>query len=142
MTPRKSTAVHRIALVAAVLLATAACASSGKAKPRSTYDRNRLTREELATRAADNMHAVISAMRPNWLLTPMGASGIGATAATAPVTIIVDGQLYGGADFLKTVAASSVDRARYYGTTEAQSKFGFRVESPVIEIVTLKPGSS
>lgn len=124
------------------LVASAACASSGAGtRPRTTYDRNQLTRAELATRPADNMHAVVQAMRPNWLITPMGGAGISNTSATNPVSVWVDGQLYGGAEMLKSLGSDVVESARYYTATEAQNKYGMRASSPIIDLVTRRPGS-
>jgi len=126
-------------LVVGLLLWGAACGP----RPRTAspvYERDRLSRAELATRPADNMRAIVRALRPNWLLTPAGASGI-SSPATAPVKVFVDGNEFGGADMLSSLPSSSVESARYYSTTEAQSKYGLRVSSPVIEIVTRKPSA-
>ena len=121
----------------AVLLLTLACGSARRSNV--VYDRNQLSRAELASRPSDNMHNVISSLRRNWLVTPMGAAGIGNTAATAAVVIFVDGTELGGVEVLRSMSSASVESARYYSMTEAQSKFGFRAESPVIEIVSRKP---
>ena len=124
-------------IAAGLLLLTLGCASAKRSTP--AYDRNELSRAELATRSNDNMQSVIGALRRNWLVTPMGASGVGNTAATAPVSVWVDGSMLGGSEVLRSMSSASVERARYYSMIEAQSKFGFRVESPVIEIISRKP---
>src|SRR5687767_5769072 len=124
-------------VLGAVMLLALGCGSTRR--PVGNLDRDLLTRAELATRASDNMHQVVSALRRNWLITPMGAAGIGNTAATKPVVIFIDGSELGGAEMLRSMSSSSVESARYYSMTEAQSKFGFRVESPVIELISRKP---
>ena len=124
-------------LAVGLLVWAAACGT----RPRNAapvYERDRLTRAELATRPADNMQAIVRAMRPNWLMTPAGASGI-SSPATAPVQLFVDGNAYGGAEMLSSLPGGSVESARYLTTTQAQSRYGLRVASPVIEIVTRKP---
>jgi hypothetical protein len=127
-------------LFAVGLLTWAAACGAGPRNAAPVYERDRLTRAELATRPADNMQAVLRAMRPNWLLTPAGASGI-ASAASNPVRLWVDGNEFGGAEMLSSLPSSSVESARYLTTTQAQSKYGLRVASPVIEITSRKPGA-
>ena len=124
-------------LAVALLTWTAAC-GTGPRTASPVYERDRLSRAELATRPADNMQAIVRAMRPNWLMTPAGASGI-SSPATAPVKLFVDGNEFGGQEMLSSIPGSSVESARYYSTTEAQSKYGLRVASPVIEIISRKP---
>ena len=131
--------MRRTTLLVASLVALAQSACAPRARSSTAeqrFDRSLLTREELATRRTDNMYIVISALRPNWIVTPMGASGVGSTAATAAVRVFLDGREYGGVEVLRSMGAETVETARYYSTTQAQSKFGFRVESPVIELVT------
>jgi hypothetical protein len=126
-------------IVLALCMATTlvACGSRAQARPAAQrFDRTQLTRDELATRRTENMYTVVSSLRPNWIVTPMGASGIGSTAATAPVKVFLDGREHGGVEVLRSLGAEAVESARYYGTTEAQNKFGFRVESPVIALVS------
>ena len=125
-------------IVAVGLLVWAAACGTGPRHAAPVYERDRLSRAELATRPADNMQAIVRALRPNWLLTPAGASGI-SSAATAPVKLYVDGNEFGGAEMLSSLPGSSVESARYLGVTQAQSKYGLRVSSPVIEILTRKP---
>ena len=122
----------------ALLVALAACGPRSAQTAAPVYDRVALPRAELATRPGDNMFAIVRALRPNWLVTPMGASGI-SNPASAPVKVFVDGNEFGEADMLKSIASNSVESARYYTTTEAQSKYGLRVSSPVIAIVTRRP---
>jgi hypothetical protein len=125
-------------ILAVVLLTWAAACGTGPRHASPVYERDRLSRAELATRPADNMQAIVRAMRPNWLMTPAGASGI-SSPATAPVKLFVDGNEFGGAEMLSSIPGSSVESARYFSTTEAQSKYGLRVASPVIEIISRKP---
>ena len=127
----------RAILFGAVLLTLSACGSSSRARPaQQSFDRSVLTRAELATRGSNNMHTVVSSLRPNWIVTPLGAAGVGSTAATAPTTVYLDGRELGGVEFLRTLGAESVELARFYSTTQAQSKFGLRSASPVIEIIS------
>lgn len=128
--------MYRFAIAALVLSAGACAPVSSSNPPSVAYDRNSLSRTELAARANDHMYTVISGLRPNWITTPMGASGVGNTSATAAVMIYIDGREYGDVDQLKSISAETVEIARYYSATAAQSKFGLRAASPVIEITS------
>lgn len=68
-------------------------------------------------------------------------SPVSNTSATNPVSVWVDGQLYGGAEMLKSLGSDVVESARYYTATEAQNKYGMRASSPIIDLVTRRPGS-
>src|SRR5262245_22595070 len=104
----------RAILFGVALLAASACSSGPKSRPvQQSFDRSRLSRDELATRKSDNMHTVVSSLRPNWIVTPLGAAGVGSTAATAPTTIYLDGRELGGVEFLRTIGAESVETARF-----------------------------
>ena len=122
---------------AALLVLMTACGSGPRTRPvQQSFDRNQLTRAELATRRADNMYTVVNSLRPNWIVTPLGASGVGSTAATAPTTVYLDGRELGGVEFLRSITAETIEHARFYSTTQAQSKFGLRSASPVIELIS------
>ena len=126
----------RLALLAAALVLPA-CGQTSRTRPQQqSFDRNRLTREELATRRTENMYTVVNSLRANWIVTPLGASGVGSTAATAPTTVYLDGRELGGVDFLRSVPAESIELARFFSMTQAQAKFGMRSASPVIELIS------
>ena len=100
------------------------------------YDRSLITREEIARRSYDNMHNIVSSLRPDWLRPPLSGSGVAGRSATAPPTVYLDGRLLGSLDVLKSFSAESVERARYLVATEAQNRFGTQVETPVIELIS------
>lgn len=125
-------------LAVTLLFLASACGPTTQRAPRPIYDRNYLPRAELATRSTDNMYSLVSSLRPNWLQTPLRAAGVTSPAA-GPVTVWVDGKEFGPADMMKSISSDAVEYARYYSTTEAQSKYGLRVISPVIDITSRKP---
>jgi hypothetical protein len=124
-----------IAAACTLALALAACAT-GTATSRAGYDPNVIARDDLARRSYDNMHSIVSSLRPAWLRPPLTGSGIGGQSATAPPTIYLDGRMLGNLDVLKSFSAESIERARYFTATEAQSRFGSQVSSPVIELTS------
>lgn len=131
--------LSRLLMVLLVVTASA-CGQAAQRSGRAAYDRTFLPRAELATRPTENMHNLVRALRPNWLVTPMGGAGV-ASPGSAPVTVFLDRKEFGGAEMLKSISAEAVEEARYFSTTEAQSRFGLRVASPVIAITSRKPGS-
>jgi hypothetical protein len=104
--------------------------------PARGFDRKLITREEIAQRSYDNMYSVVSSLRSDWLRPPLSGSGIASRSATAPITIYLDGRRIGDLEVLKTFSGESVERARYFIATEAQSRFGTAVSSPVIELTS------
>lgn len=119
------------ALFSVLLLASVtACASTGG---RTSYDRDRITREELEERSYANLYDVVSALRPNWLRTAMGAGG--GTSASTPL-VYVDGRRLGDTGELRSVSAQAVQSARYLSATEAQNRYGMAEARPVIDVTT------
>lgn len=124
---------RRLLTLALLTFSLGACASRPKSEGPSV-DRNLITREQLAQRPSDNMHGVISVVRPDWLRPPTGAASFGSGAARP--TVYLDGRPLGDVDLLRSFSAESVERARYYIVTEAQSKFGMMATTPVIELIS------
>jgi hypothetical protein len=110
-----------------------ACASRPK-NAGSNVDRNLISRAQIAQRSSDNMHGVISLVRPDWLRPPLGAASFG--SGTARPVVYLDGRPLGDLDLLRSFSAESVERARYYVVTEAQAKFGMMATTPVIELIS------
>ena len=125
----------------AVVVALPGCASTPNdgeilAKPRPSYDRNEISREELASHEHSNMWDVVNSLRPYWFRSAFGNSGAGTSISAQPI-VFLDGSRFGASDLLKTLSAQSVLRARYLTPTEAQSRYGASVVSPVIEIQSM-----
>ena len=127
---------HRhLAGILALILALGACASQGTRADRS-YDRDLLSREELAGRSTENMFNVVSSMRSDWLRRPLGGSSVAGRTAAAPPLVYLDGRRIGEFDALKSFSAESVEQARYYSATEAQNRFNTTIATPVIELTS------
>lgn len=121
----------RIAALALGLVITAgACASSGTAageqsvtatstRPRTNVISTQEVRESKAPALAD----LIRQLRPGW-------PGPGTT-----VTIVVNNDVMGGYAMLNNQPLSSVSEIRYLSKSEAQFKWGARVQE-VIQIIT------
>lgn len=130
-------------VLAALLAVASACSSTqqgGATTAKPSYDRNFLSRAELATRSTDNMHNLVRALRPNWMSAGLSGAHVSNTGSGA-VAVWMDGKEFGDVDALKSISAEAVEEARYLSLTEAQNRFGLRVTSPVISITSRKPGS-
>ncbi|HEY0970168.1 MAG TPA: hypothetical protein VGE02_04215 [Gemmatimonadales bacterium] len=122
---------RRTLLTVALLALTTACAStSGRS---STYDRDRLSREELEVRPQSNMYDTVVALRSNWLRSIRG--GIGGRVNVTPL-VYVDGRPLGNVEVLRSVSTQSVQSARYMSASEAQNRYGMSEARPVIDIST------
>lgn len=133
--PRRLAAIASCATAILLTVAAGACASAGTgagAGPRaSASSRTEISQQEFAENASASVYEVVSRLRPSWLRTSTSSS------ATGAATVFLDGQPLGGPDVLRRMSAGSVSRATYYSATEAQSRFGMRVSTPVIALTTM-----
>jgi hypothetical protein len=118
--------------------ATPPSASTAAASPTRNSNRNLLLRDELTAAGSNNLHDVITALRPRWLqntrtgsIPTRGAEGY----MTSPgVVVYLNGQLYGDVKTLATIETVTVDRITYLSVPEAQQRYGTRVYAPVIDV--------
>jgi hypothetical protein len=103
--------MKRILIATLLVLASACATKAGSTASKPAYDRNFLSRAELATRPTDNMHNLVRALRPNWLGTALSGAHVSNTG-TGAVMIYLDGKEFGDVDVLKSVSAESVEEAR------------------------------
>ena len=132
----RTATLQRTALVLCAGLVMACASSTRTGDPIPTRDRNMIVRAELATRASSNLHEIVNSLRPNWLRPPLGGSGVGGRSSNQPPVVYLDGRRFGELEALRTMSAESAETLRYLSVTEAQSKFGSVVTTPVIEVFT------
>ena len=121
----------RIAVLALGLALTAgACASSGTAAgdqtPASSTTARRtniISTQEIRDSRAQNLTDLIRQLRPGW-------PGPGST-----VTIVVNNDIMGGYAMLQNQPVSTAREIRYMSKSEAQTKWGARVQE-VIQVIT------
>lgn len=116
-------------LIVAVVLIAGACASTGE---RSTRDRNVLTLEEIQQSPQSDALGLIRGLRPQWLRV-RGASTV---SADNPIMVYLDGTRLGGPDVLSSIQANTIEEIRYYGPSEAQTRFGLNNTNGAIAIRT------
>ncbi|HEX6314989.1 MAG TPA: hypothetical protein VFZ73_09025, partial [Gemmatimonadaceae bacterium] len=118
----------RIAALAFALAITAsACASSGTAASdqqatatTTTRRTNVITAQEIRESAAPSLPDLIRQLRPGW---------------PTNVTIVVNNDVMGGYDMLRQQPKSTAAEIRYLTRSEAQMKWGMRVQE-VIQVIT------
>lgn len=109
---------------------------------RTRSNRDALSREELAAKPAANLYDVVMTLRSNWMRGPatvrssIGLSGGGGVmAGPIPGTVVyVDGRALGPLTTLRTIPAENAEKLCYYSLNKAQSRFGLRVQAPVLEV--------
>lgn len=119
----------RFAAFALGLVITAgACASSGTAAGSqaatgsSTASRtNVITTQEIRESKAPTLADLVRQARPNWPRT---------------VTIFVNNDAFGAYDTLRNLAVTATTEVRYLSKSEAQFKWGARVQTEVIQVIT------
>lgn len=112
----------RLATLALVLVATAACASTSSEQRRtsSRRDARMLSAEEIKSSSASNLYDVIRSHRPEWLI-KRGQTSIN---LEGDIVIYVDNVALGGPESLKSIDVQSVQVVRFLNASEAQMRYG------------------
>jgi hypothetical protein len=119
--------MRTVALALGVVMAAGACASSGTAAgdqaPTATTTARRtniITSQEIRESAAPNLPDLIRQLRPGW---------------PTQVSVVVNNDVMGGYDMLRNQPVSTATEIRYLTRSEAQFKWGPRVQE-VIQVIT------
>ena len=129
--------------VLGLIVATAACATAGNTgHPASTSsgrassnDNRQITREEIENAHQPTLFDVVRALRSNWLRVSSAAvSG----DQTSGIAVYLDEQYAGGLDVLRQMGSNSATALRFYGKTEAQSRFGVDYMQGLIQVITAR----
>lgn len=119
-----------VALALGLVVVAGACASSGTAAgdqtPTSSTTARRtniITAQEIRESTAPSLPDMIRQLRPSW---PGNGSA---------VTIVVNNDIMGGYAMLSQQPKSTASEIRYLTKSEAQTKWGMRVQE-VIQVIT------
>jgi hypothetical protein len=125
--------MRKLALVFAVALTLPACAASNPSGSSSSFNSNRISREEIVESGPGNAYDLIQKLRPTWL------RWRGSTSFTqnTDVQIYLDGTGMGGRDSLRNVDVSNVDHIEYLDARRATNRWGAGHVNGAIMIVTL-----
>ena len=111
----------RLAVLALLLLFTAACAStSAQRRTAGRRDARTLSAEEIRSSSASNLYDVIRSYRPEWLI-KRGQTSIN---LEGDIVVYVDNVALGGPESLRSIDVQSVQFVRFLNASEAQMRFG------------------
>ena len=119
-------------VVVGLALCLSACASGG-ATPGSGFSRDMITRGEIATSDQTNAYDAIRDLRPRWLRQRSlsvymdGALAAGGRGGAGPE----------GANFLRTLSASSIQELRFFDERQASIRYGMGMGA-VIQVTTTR----
>ena len=104
---------------ALVLYTASGCASSGRTRPNTPFDRTLITHDQLATDHFPNAYEAVAALRSNWL-------NVRPTSFRAPtrVQVYLDDARLGGVEMLRTLAISAIAYMRHYDGLAATGRWG------------------
>ena len=116
-----------VALALGLVIVAGACASSGTAGSQQTATAsstarrtNVITAQEIKESRAPSLPYLIRQLRPGW---------------PTAVTVVVNNDIMGGYDMLRNQPISTASEIRYLSRSEAQTKWGARVQE-VIQVIT------
>lgn len=108
-----------VALVVAMTLGSAGCASGG-GSGRAQGDRRTLGAEEMQASGYQDAYSVVQALRPQWLST-RGTSSFNSAEA---VRVYLDNSLMGGVETLRQIPVRSITSMRWMDGLEATNRWG------------------
>ncbi len=118
------------ALLALVLLAAGACASTGSTGPRR--DSNVLTPEEIAEAPVSNLYEAVERLRPRWLQIRSTRS----LNMQSEVSVFLGSSYLGGPDALRQIGLDGLVRIRYLDSATASALYkvpdGRAIEGAII----------
>lgn len=114
--------------------AAIACASAGTGGSVTPRETNVITAQEIAASRESNAYDIINVLRPAYLRT-RGRSSINGSGGDY-ATVFMDGQQYGDLSSLKNIPAGQIHEIRYYGASDAMTKFGMQANGGAIDIST------
>lgn len=120
-------------LLAASLLASAACASSGSSR-RTRSDNTLITREQIDEHHFTNAYDAVAALHSNWLL----AKGTDSFSSPSQVRVYVDNTFFGNVESLKNIDANTIRGIRYYDGISATARWGMDHGQGVIQVATIR----
>lgn len=127
-------------LIATAMLSLAVgCASAG-ASPAARQNQNVISSEEITASSATTAYEVIQKLRPNFLRTRGAVHGapVGGTNNIEMVDLVVylNENRLGGSEQLRQISTTDIREIRYYGASEATTKWGTGHSAGAIQIVS------
>jgi hypothetical protein len=124
---------------ALAMIALTGCASSGV--PTNAKNQNVITAEEISRTSATSAYDLIQHLRPNYLRTRGAVHGSPSSDGTnhleaVDVVVYLNETRFGGSEQLRQISFSDIREIRYYGASEATTKWGTGHSAGAIQVLT------
>jgi len=132
-----SSLVRRFALLLALFLTVAACATqqqeayTGDVRPRR--DSSRLTRQEIMETHTNDVYEAVRILRPNWLR-KRGAMSV---TQSSDIVVYMDNVAIGGPEALRSVPVSTVTSMQFLDASSATQRWGTNHVHGAILVLTM-----
>jgi len=121
--------------LAASLLASVACASSGTpSSRRSRTDSTLITREQIDEHHFTNAYDAVASLHSNWL----ASRGTDSFQSPSQIRVYVDNTFLGGIESLKNIDANTIRGIRYIDGIAATARWGMDHGQGVIQVQTVR----
>ena len=115
-------------VVAALVLAAAACGPAGSSTP-GRGNARLLTEDELSQASVNNVFDAVQRLRPAWLMVRYQGGTRGYP------TVFVGSQRYGEVETLRMIETANVREVHFFDAVAASSRFGRNVPFGVIQVI-------
>jgi hypothetical protein len=132
---------RNIVLIAApfsMIMAFAACASSGAAGATSRTSADKITRSEIYSSNASNAYELISRLRPNWLRPGSTGSIAGGVVRSQAILVYLNGQRLEDLNALKTISAEGLESAQWIEPSRVQTVLNTVPSGAIAGAIVLK----
>lgn len=96
-----------------MIVAIAACASTGGSGATARANPEKITRSEIYSSNATNAYELVSRLRPNWLRPPPTGSIAGGVVRSQAILVYLNGQRLEDLNALKTISVEGLDSAQW-----------------------------
>ena len=124
--------------VYALVVAIAACASSGTGGVSTRTSPDKISRSEITASSATNAYEVISRLRPNWLRPPATATIGGGVVRSQALLVYLNNQRLEDVNALKSISAEGLDTAQWIDASRVQIVFNDAPKTAVAGAILLK----
>ncbi len=124
--------------VYALVVAIAACASSGAGGVSTRTSPDKISRSEIAASSATNAYELISRLRPNWLRPPATATIGGGVVRSQAILVYLNSQRLEDLNALKTISVEGLESATWIDASRVQTVLSEVPSGPVAGAIVLK----
>jgi hypothetical protein len=121
-----------------MLMAIAACASSGAVGATARTSADKITRSEIYASSATNAYELISRLRPNWLRPGATGSIGGGVVLSQAILVYLNNQRLEDLNALKTISVDGLESAQWIDASRVQTVLNDVPSGAVAGAIVLK----